>query len=142
MEEKEVVYGIFIKATPEKIWDALTQSEFTRKYFWGTNVESDWKPGSKIRFFSDDGTTFSEGEVIKAERGKILSQSEWMIGPDGKKGGESVITFEIEKHGDSSKLIVTHVHSAKDHKKAMHGWEMSMSSLKSLLETGEALQLQ
>ena len=100
MEQQTVVYGIFINAPAEKIWDALTQSEYTRQYFWGANFESNWKPGSKIRGFSDDGTTFSEGEVIKAERGKILSRSDRMIGPDGKQGGESIITFEIEQHGD------------------------------------------
>jgi len=139
MSEEKVVYGIYINASAEKIWDALTQSEYTRQYFWGTNVESDWKPGSKIRSFSDDGTTFGEGEVIKAERGKVLSYTDTMIGPNGTKGGESIITFEIEEHGDVCKLIVTHEHSSEEHKDAIHGWEMSMSSLKSLLETGEAL---
>ena len=141
MHKEKVVYGIYINAPAEKIWDALTQSEYTRQYFWGTNVESDWKPGSKIRFFSDDGTTFAEGEVIKAERGKVLSQAERMIGPDGKKGDESIITYEIQQHGDVCKLIVTHEHSSEMHKNAINGWEMSMSSLKSLLETGEALAL-
>lgn len=141
MSKEKVVYGIYINAPAEKIWDALTQSEYTRQYFWGSNVESDWKPGSKIRNFSDDGTTFGEGEVLKAEPGKILSQTSRMLGPDGTTSGESKITFEIEQHGDVCKLIVTHEHSSEMHKNAMGGWEMSMSSLKSLLETGEALAI-
>lgn len=141
MHKEKVVYGIYINAPAEKIWDALTQSEYTRQYFGGSNVESDWKPGSKTRWFSDDGTTFAEGEVINSERGKILSQKEWMISPDGTKGSESIVTYEIEKHGDVCKLIVTHEHSSEKHKNAINGWEMSMGSLKSLLETGEALQI-
>ncbi len=139
MHKEKVVYGIYINAPAEKIWDALTQSEYIRQYFWGMNVESDWEVGSKIRSFSDDDVTFGEGEVLKAERGKILSVSDRMIGTDGKKGDEEIITYEIEQHGDVCKLIVTHEHSSEAHKNAINGWEMSMSSLKSLLETGKAL---
>ena len=84
MHKEKVVYGIYINAPAEKIWDALTKSEYVRQYFWGMNVESDWEVGSKIRSFSDDDVTYSEGEVIKAERGKIISMAERMIGPDGK----------------------------------------------------------
>jgi len=141
MHEQKVVYGIYINAPAEKIWDALTKSEYIRQYFWGMNVESDWEVGSKTRSFSDEGVTFGEGEVLKSEPGKILSISDRMIGPDGKKGDESIITYEIEQHGDVCKLIVTHEHSSEAHKNAINGWEMIMSSLKSLLETGEALTI-
>ncbi len=139
MEQQKVIYGIFIKASAEKLWDALTQSEYTRQYLWGMSVESDWKAGSTIRGFMDDGTTCSEGTVLKSEPGKILSQASVIIGPDGKSSGKSTITYEIEKHGDVCKLIVTHEHNSETHKNAMMGWEMCISSLKSLLETGEAL---
>jgi len=141
MEKQKVVYGIHINASAEKIWEALTQSEFTRQYFWGMNVESDWEVGSNIRSFSDEGVTFGEGKVLKAERGKILSISDRMIGHDGEKGDESIFTYEIEQHGEVCKLIVTHEHSSEAHKNAISGWEMSMSSLKSLLETGEDLAM-
>ena len=141
MSEEKKVYTIYIKATPEKIWDALTKSEFTRQYFWGANVESDWQVGSKVRSFGDDGTTYSEGVILKSEPCKILSQNGRTIAPDGTKGDESVVTYEIEQHGDVCKLTVTHEHSSEDHKDAMNGWAMCMGSLKSLLETGEALPL-
>ena len=62
-----------------------------------------------------------------------------MMNPDGTKGDESIVTFEIEQHGDVCKLSVTHEHSSDAHKEALNGWEMCMGSLKSLLETGEAL---
>ena len=139
MSGEKVVYATFINATREKIWAALTQSEFTRLYLWGTNLESEWKPGSTLRGFMDDGTTCSEGKILKSVRGKSLSYTDEIIRPDGTKCGKSVITFEIEQHGEVCKLIVTHEHDSETHKDAMMGWEMTLSSLKSLLETGEAL---
>ena len=74
MHKEKVVYAVYIKTTPNKIWEALTKSEFTRQYFWGVNVESDWNVGSKTRSFGDDGTTYSEGVILKSEKGKVLSQ--------------------------------------------------------------------
>ncbi len=139
MKKEKVVYAIYVKTTPDKIWEALTKSEFTRQYFWGVNVESDWKQGSTIRNLGDDGTIYSEGIILQAEKGKILSQTGRIIAPDGTKGKESIVTFEIEQHGDVCKLIVKHEHSSEEHKNALNGWEMSMGSLKSLLETGKAL---
>ncbi len=139
MTSKKVVYAIFIKATPEKVWSALTESKFTRQYFWGANVESDWIPDSPMRGFMDDGTTFMEGKILKAETGKILSHTFSMVSPDGTKAEESIVTFEIEPHGEVIRLIITHDDPTDSHEQALKGWEMSMSSLKSLLETGEAL---
>ena len=141
MSKEKVVYGIYIKASAEKIWDALTKSEYTRQYVWGTNVESDWEVGSPFRAHFDDGTTFMEGEILKSERGKILSRKSAMILPDGTKGEESIITFEIEPAGEVNKLIVTHEDIPESFEDAMLGWEMCLSSLKSLLETGKALEI-
>ena len=141
MHNEKVVYGIYINAPAEKIWDALTQSEYTRQYVWGSNVESDWKPGSPFRAYFDDGATFMEGEILKAERGKILSYKSAMISPDGSKAEASITTFEIESLGEVNKLIVTHEEIPETIKDAMLGWEMCLSSLKSLLETGKALDM-
>lgn len=141
MHQDKVVYGIYVNAPAEKIWEALTESEYTRQYVWGSNVESDWKVGSPFRAHFDDGTTFMEGKILKSEPGKILSRTSIVILPDGSKGEESIVTFEIEPHGEINKLIVTHEEIPESFKDALLGWEMCFSSLKSLLETGEALEM-
>ncbi len=138
MAEETVSYATYIKTDADTVWKALTTSEFTRQYFWGANVESDWKPGSTFRGFMDDGTTFMNADILEAEPGKTLSYNFRMVQPDGSESEESKVTFSIEPMGEMVRLVVTH-EKAESHKDALMGWEMSMSSLKSLLETGNAL---
>ena len=140
MQENKVIYGVFIKSTPEKVWAALTQSEFTRQYFPGSNVESDWKVGSQMRVFTDDGTTIMKAEIVESEPNKKLTMMCRLSAPDGSESEESKQTFDIEERGDVVKLIVTHEDPSASFGGAMDGWVKGMSSLKSLLETGAALR--
>ena len=139
------VYVVYIRATPERIWDALTQSEFTQQYFYGSTVESDWTPGSAyIREI--DGETAIVGEVLVAERPSRLSltfDARWddEVAPDPP----SRVTWEIEPAGDGlSKLTVVHDgfdSETNTYRQAAGGMPYILSGLKTLLETGEPLQV-
>jgi uncharacterized protein YndB with AHSA1/START domain/DNA-binding transcriptional ArsR family regulator len=139
------VYVVYIRATPERIWDALTQSEFTQQYFYGSTVESDWTPGSAyVREI--DGETAIVGEVLVAERPSRLSltfDARWddEVAPDPP----SRVTWEIEPAGDGlSKLTVVHDGfdgETNTYHQAAGGMPYILSGLKTLLETGEPLQV-
>ena len=138
------VYVTYIRTTREKLWDALTKLEFTRAYFWGTSYESDWKAGSGWQMRSPDGRVKTSGEVLEIDRPRRLVLS-WYneYDPELKAEGYSRATFELEQIGNAVKLAVTHEMDRDDSKviKAVsNGWPMVLASLKSLLETGEALE--
>ena len=138
------VYVTYIRTTREKLWDALTKPEFTRAYFWGTSYESDWKAGSGWQMRSPDGRVKTSGEVLEIDRPRRLVLS-WYneYDPELKAEGYSRATFELEQIGKAVKLTVTHEMDRDDSKviKAVsNGWPMVLANLKSLLETGEALE--
>ncbi|HVV32126.1 MAG TPA: SRPBCC family protein [Vitreimonas sp.] len=141
----DVVYITFIRATPLMIWDALTKSEFTKQFFFGRTVESDWKQGSKWRLVMPDGKTDVAGEVLISDPPRKLQVTwvvEWL---DDAPKDPAIITYEIEQIGDLSKLTMTQHTDAKIPRKFLEGgrqgWAAILSSLKSLLETGEALTI-
>jgi len=140
----DLVYIYFIRATPERVWDALTQSAFTSKFFFGRTVESDWKQGSPWKMLLPDGGLDVFGEVLISDRPRKLQLTwdvEWSDEPDPPKA--AIITYDIEPAGDAVKLTMTqHTTSAiprKYLKAGAQGWAIILSSLKSLLETGEPL---
>jgi uncharacterized protein YndB with AHSA1/START domain len=141
----DVVYNIFIRTTPQKVWDALTQSAFTTKFFFGRTVESDWKQGSSWKLLFPDGRTDVEGEVLESDPPKLLRVTwrvDWL---DEPKPGPALITYEIQEHGEIVQLTMTqHTDSTiprKYVKAGQMGWGAILSSLKSLLETGQALDI-
>jgi uncharacterized protein YndB with AHSA1/START domain len=140
----DLVYIYFIRATPERVWDALTQSAFTSKFFFGRTVESDWKQGSPWKMLMPDGKLDVFGEVLVSDRPRKLQLTwdmEWGDEPDPPKA--AIITYDIEPAADAVKLTMTqHTTSAiprKYLKAGAQGWAIILSSLKSLLETGEPL---
>jgi uncharacterized protein YndB with AHSA1/START domain len=142
----DVVYNIFIRSTPQKVWDALTQSEFTRQFFFGRTVESDWKQGSPWKLLFPDGRIDVEGEVLESDpprRLKLTWRVDWLDEPDPP--GPAIITYEITAHEDVVQLTMTqHTESAiprKYIKAGQTGWGAILSSLKSMLETGKALTI-
>jgi uncharacterized protein YndB with AHSA1/START domain len=142
----DVIYNIFIRTTPQKVWDALTQSEFTTKFFFGRTVESDWKKGSPWKLLFPDGKIDVEGEVLESDPPKLLKVTwrvDWL---DEPRPGAALITYEIQQHGEIVQLIMTqHTDSTiprKYVKAGQMGWGAILSSLKSLLETGRALNIQ
>ena len=144
MRKPEFVYVSYIETTPEKLWEALTNSEFTRRYWWDTNVVSDWKVGSPFALVLNRKTT-DVGEILEADRPRRLSYSfHHILNEAARKERPSRVTFVLEPHGDIVKLTVTHEGFADDsvvHDGISKGWPAILSSLKSLLETGKPLDI-
>ncbi|MCW2966879.1 MAG: ArsR family transcriptional regulator [Solirubrobacteraceae bacterium] len=138
----EKVFEIYIKTTPERLWEAITNAELRAKYSFGVGVASDWTTGSTYEaVHAGAGFTISEGENLEVDPPRRLVQSfKALWGEDVKAEGTSRVTWEIEPVGDSCRLMVTHDQlreGAND--QLFGGWPMILSGLKTLLETGELL---
>jgi uncharacterized protein YndB with AHSA1/START domain len=138
----ERVYEIYIKTTPERLWEAITDSEQRQKYSFGVGIESDWTAGSSYAAVHPQaGIRISEGENLEVDPPRRLVQSFTALwGEDVKAEGSSTVTWDIEPVGDSCRLTVTHGdlrEGAND--QLFGGWPMILSGLKTLLETGELL---
>jgi uncharacterized protein YndB with AHSA1/START domain len=136
------VFEIYIKTTPERLWEAITDSELRSKYSFGVGIESDWSPGSAYRAeHAGAGFAISEGENLEVDPPRRLVQSFTALWSDEVKAeGASRVTWEIEPVGDSCRLRVTHDELGPDANSELYGgWPMILSGLKTLLETGELL---
>jgi len=138
----EKVFEIYIKTTPGRLWEAITNPEMRRKYNFGAGVESVWTPGSRYRGVSPlASTTIWEGENLEVDPPRRLVQSFIALwSEDVKREGTSRVTWEIEPVGDSCRLTVTHDELREDANAELYGgWMMVLSGLKTLLETGQML---
>src|SRR5580692_845862 len=138
------VYTIYIASTPEQVWEALTSAEFSRKYFFGNSVEVDLKIGGAYIVRATDGALHISGEVIECDPPKKLSITFKVNWPELiEKLGPTLVTYEIEPAGDAVRLTMTESHDRPLDDDILaggrQGWPAILSSLKSLLETGEAL---
>jgi uncharacterized protein YndB with AHSA1/START domain len=145
-EAMEKVFEIYIKTTPERLWQAITDKEMRRKYTFGVVVESDWKPGSTYRGMAGSGTVpptmaILEGENLEVDPPRRLVQSfRALWSEDVKREGTSRVSWEIEPVGDSCRLTVTHDQLREGANAEIYGgWPQILSGLKTLLETGETL---
>ena len=144
MNDSRFVYVTYIRTTPEKLWKALIDPEFTRRFWNETWQDCEWKPGATWRLMIPDGRVADAGEVveIEAQRRLVLRwRNEFM--PELREEGYSRMTYEIERKGESVKLTVIHEMERGGSKlidAVSGGWPMILSSLKSLLETGQALE--
>jgi uncharacterized protein YndB with AHSA1/START domain len=144
MPSSRFVYVTYIRTTPEKLWRALIEPEFTRQYWAETWQESEWKPGASWRLMIPDGRVGDSGEILEIEPQRRLVLS-WRneFKPDLRAEGYSRLTLELEKHGASVKLTVIHEMEKPGSKlidATSGGWPLILASLKSLLETGESLE--
>ena len=144
MESQVQIYQVFIRTTPEKLWQALTDGEVTKKYFFGETIHSDWKRGSEWHSTGPNGSRDVEGTVLEADPPRRLVVT-WHILYDAELSKEqSRVTYLIEKRGEVCKLTATH-ELAEAPKTAQHvsadGWQLVLSGLKTLLETGEPMPL-
>ncbi len=144
MEKPKFVYVTYIRTTPEKLWQALTEPEFTRRYWCATWQECDWKPGASWRVRIPDGRVIDSGEILEIDPPRRLVLS-WRheFNPELRGEGYSRLTYELEKQGDSVKLTVLHEidrPGSKFLEAVSSGWPLILASLKSLLETGESLE--
>ncbi|WP_074311324.1 SRPBCC family protein [Singulisphaera sp. GP187] len=143
MADSRFVYVTYIRTTPEKLWRALLDPEFTRQYWFETWHESEWNPGAAWRLMIPDGRVGHSGEVLEVESQRRLVLS-WRaeFNPELRAEGDSRVTFELEPQGESVKLTVVHEIDQPDSKLVKtlsNGWPHLLASLKSLLETGESL---
>ena len=143
MAESRFVYVTYIRTTPEKLWRALMDPEFTRKYWCDTRQESEWKPGSAWKIVAPDGMVTDSGQVVEIvphRRIVLIWRNEFV--PELRAEGPSRLTYELEQVGSSVKLTVVHEMDKPDSQligKVSGGWPHILASLKSLLETGESL---
>jgi len=144
MAESQFAYVTYIRATPEKLWQALVEPEFTRQYWFGTTQESEWKPGSPWCIKFAGGTVADSGEVIEIKpRQKLVLSWRNEIFPEMTAEGFSRMTYELEQHAETVKLTITHRMDRSESrfiKAVSNGWPMILASLKSLLETGESIE--
>ena len=144
MNDSRFVCVTYIRTTPEKLWKALIDPEFTRRFWNETWQDCEWKPGATWRLMIPDGRVADAGEVVEIEPQRRLVlrwRNEFM--PELREEGYSRMTYEIEKKGESVKLTVIHEMERGGSKlidAVSGGWPMILSSLKSLLETGQALE--
>jgi uncharacterized protein YndB with AHSA1/START domain len=143
MANSRFVYVTYIRTTPEKLWQALIDPEFTRRYWVGTWQESEWKAGSSWRIMIPDGRVADTGEVVEIELHKRIVLT-WRneFKPELREEGYSRLTYELQQQGESVKLTILHESDKPDSKliaAVSNGWPMILASLKSLLETGESL---
>jgi uncharacterized protein YndB with AHSA1/START domain len=136
----EKVFEIYIKTTPERLWQAITDPEMRRKYTFGAVITSTWEPGSPHQA-TGNGKLIAEGENLEVDPPRRLVQSFRALWDDDvKREGTSRVTWEIEPVGDSCRLLVIHDQLREDANAQIYGgWPMVLSGLKTLLETGELL---
>jgi uncharacterized protein YndB with AHSA1/START domain len=138
----EKVFEIYIKTTPERLWEAITEPELRRQYTFGVGVESDWSPGSGYQAIHPGaGLVICEGENLEVDPPRRLVQSfNALWSEEVKSEGTSRVTWEIEPVGDSCRLTVTHDQMRETTNAEIYGgWPQILSGLKTLLETGESL---
>jgi uncharacterized protein YndB with AHSA1/START domain len=139
--QMEKVFEIYIKTTPERLWEAITDDETRAKYNFGVGVQSDWTSGSSYQGVHPRGGAIAEGENLEVDPPRRLVQSfNALWSEDVKAEGTSRVTWEIEPVGDSCRLVVTHDQLREGaNEQIFGGWPMILSGLKTLLETGESL---
>jgi uncharacterized protein YndB with AHSA1/START domain len=136
----EKVFEIYIKTTPERLWEAIVDPDMRAKYNFGVRVDSDWTPGSHFEGRAGEYPIL-EGENLEVDPPRRLVQNfRALWSDDAKAEGTSRVTWEIQQVGDSCCLTVTHDQLREGANPELYGgWPMILSGLKTLLETGESL---
>jgi uncharacterized protein YndB with AHSA1/START domain len=138
----EKIFEIYIRTTPEKLWEAITDSEIRSKYTFGNRIETDWTPGSGYTMTNPRADApLGEGENLEVDPPRKLVQTMRALwGEDVIAEGTSRVTWEIEQVEDSCRLTVTHDQLREGANDQLYGgWPMILSGLKTWLETGELL---
>ena len=143
MTKPESVHVIVIAKPPEEVWEGLTSPEFTKQYWHQTEVQSDFKVGSPIRFLLETGEVACEGEILSARHPSELAYT-WQFpnNPETKDEPPSRVTFKLEQIGAGTKLTMIHDQFPPGSKMlgmVHEGWPRVLSGLKTLLESGTAV---
>lgn len=143
MSTSQFVYVTYIRTSPEKLWQALTDPDFTQRYWYGVRIESSLKPGADWKLMLPDGRVADTGNVIESDppRRLVVTWRNEFI-PDLKAEGDSRCTFTLEPQNEMVKLTILHEIEKEESEfiaKVSSGWPSILSSLKTLLETGQPL---
>ncbi len=136
------VYEIWILTTPERLWQAITAPAETSRYFFGTEVQSDWRPGSPIAYTWNDNHEL-DGEIVDVDPPRRLVTTFIMTNnEDAKHDPPSRVTWQIEPDGEMCRLTL--IHDDFDEETATfrsvgHGWPYILSGLKTWIESGTSL---
>jgi uncharacterized protein YndB with AHSA1/START domain len=135
------VFEIYIKTTPERLWEAITDGELRKRYSFGVGTESEWTEGSEYRSGVPGVVDIASGENVEVDPPRRLVQTFTALwSEDVKREGSSRVIWEIEPVGSSCRLSVTHDQLGETaNSELFGGWPMILSGLKTLLETGEDL---
>ncbi|HEY2506362.1 MAG TPA: metalloregulator ArsR/SmtB family transcription factor [Streptosporangiaceae bacterium] len=136
----EKVFEIYIRTTPERLWQAITDPEQRAKYTFGAGAYSDWKPGSRVEL-RHPAAALGDGEILEIDPPRRLVHTMTALwSEEVKSEGASRVTWEIEQVADSCRLVVTHDELREGANSEIYGgWPMILSGLKTWLETGELL---
>ena len=138
----EKVFEIYIRTTPERLWEAITDPEIRSKYNFGSRIQSDWTPGGRFEMVNPNAAApLGEGENLEIDPPRRLVQTMTALWSDEVKSeGATKVTWDIEPVGDSCRLTVTHSELREGANEELYGgWPMILSGLKTWLETGELL---
>ncbi len=141
---ERLVFQVYIRASAEQVWRAITETEFRRQYFFGSTIESSFRPGSPLRSVSPDGELWGDDVVLECDPPRVLSHT-WrsLWDPAAADEPASRVTWRIEEQsGGLTKLTVVHDQLADSPATAdgvSGGWALIISGLKTLLETGAPL---
>jgi uncharacterized protein YndB with AHSA1/START domain len=138
----EKVFEIYIRTTPERLWQAITDPEVRARFQFGTRIDSGWEPGSSYQVTHAGAPgPLIEGENLEVDPPRRLVQSARALWDDSVASeGTSRVTWEIEPVADSCRLTVTHDQLRPDADAHLYGgWPMILSGLKTWLETGQEL---
>jgi len=138
----EKIFEIYIRTTPERLWQAIIDPQIRSKYNFGAGVTSEWTPGARLEMGHPGATgLLGEGEVLEVDPPrKLVHTMTALWGDDVKSEGPSRVTWEIEQVADSCRLILTHDQLREGANDQLYGgWPMILSGLKTWLETGELL---
>jgi len=145
MSDPVHIFELFIRTTPERLWDALTNPALTQQYFFSLSVEAEWSPGAKYVYRAPDGMAVLTGEIVEASPpSRLVTRGINAQDEEASKEPPSTVTWEIEQRGEICKLTLTHdlAGAPRTSELVKGGWPVILSSLKSMLETGAALVME
>jgi uncharacterized protein YndB with AHSA1/START domain len=140
MSKSTFVYVTYIRTTQQKLWEALTDPEFMKQYWFGMHCESAFTTGSPWKLVNDSGEIWDAGEIVEADPPRrLVIRWQHQMKPELKAEGPSLCTMELGGHEEAVKLTITHAVDREGSKlveAVSGGWPKILSNLKSLLETG------
>ena len=139
-DKPDFVFSTYIRTTPDRLWDALTNPEMTQQFYYGGRVQAELKPGGNFSYLAPNGEINLHGEVLEIDPPKKLVttfRATW-----AEAGGETTrVMYEIEPMGEVCKFTMTHFDYEKSKAGVEEGWPIIVAGLKTLLETGKPLNI-